>query len=259
LILIWFIPTIEKLVCKIIKGKQEADDKEIHRLKYINAGPLATPELALEQASKEIIHFAQISRKGLGYVRSAINEKDNEKFEEYRAKLVKYEEISDRIEYEIASFLNEVSAQEISQNTSIRIKAMYKIIGEMESLGDSGEAISRILSRRNIHKKEFDAETVRKLNGMIDVVENAYDAMIANLTKADDGTLEEVSNAYAAEERINNMRNDLRDEEIESIEHERKNYQTSVYYMDIVNELEKMGDFMINVSQDLEKCRFKIS
>ena len=259
LILIWFIPTIEKLVCKIIKGKQEADDKEIHRLKYINAGPLATPELALEQASKEIIHFAQISRKGLGYVRSAINEKDNEKFEEYRAKLVKYEEISDRIEYEIASFLNEVSAQEISQNTSIRIKAMYKIIGEMESLGDSGEAISRILSRRNIHKKEFDAETVRKLNGMIDVVENAYDAMIANLIKADDGTLEEVSNAYAAEERINNMRNDLRDEEIESIEHERKNYQTSVYYMDIVNELEKMGDFMINVSQDLEKCRFKIS
>ena len=259
LILIWFIPTIEKLVCKIIKGKQEADDKEIHRLKYINAGPLATPELALEQASKEIIHFAQISRKGLGYVRSAINEKDNEKFEEYRAKLVKYEEISDRIEYEIASFLNEVSAQEISQNTSIRIKAMYKIIGEMESLGDSGEAISRILSRRNIHKKEFDAETVSKLNGMIDVVENAYDAMIANLTKADDGTLEEVSNAYAAEERINNMRNDLRDEEIESIEHERKNYQTSVYYMDIVNELEKMGDFMINVSQDLEKCRFKIS
>ena len=259
LILIWFIPTIEKLVCKIIKGKQEADDKEIHRLKYINAGPLATPELALEQASKEIIHFAQISRKGLGYVRSAINEKDNEKFEEYRAKLVKYEEISDRIEYEIASFLNEVSAQEISQNTSIRIKAMYKIIGEMESLGDSGEAISRILSRRNIHKKEFDAETVRKLNGMIDVVENACDAMIANLTKADDGTLEEVSNAYAAEERINNMRNDLRDEEIESIEHERKNYQTSVYYMDIVNELEKMGDFMINVSQDLEKCRFKIS
>ena len=257
-ILIWFIPFIEKLVCKVIKSKKN-EEKEIYRLKYIEAGPLATPELALEQASKEIIHFAQISRNGLGYVRSAINETDYDKFEEYRAKLVKYEEISDKIEYEIATFLNDVSAQEISQNTSVQIKAMYKIIGELESLGDSGESISRILSRRNIHKKEFDADTVKKLNKLIDAVDNAYVAMIDNLTKADEGYLEEVSNAYAAEERINNLRNDLRDEEIESIEHERKNYQTSVYYLDIVNELEKMGDFMINVSQDLEKCRFRIS
>ena len=258
LILIWFIPFIEKLVCKVIKSKKN-EEKEIYRLKYIEAGPLATPELALEQASKEIIHFAQISRNGLGYVRSAINETDYDKFEEYRAKLVKYEEISDKIEYEIATFLNDVSAQEISQNTSVQIKAMYKIIGELESLGDSGESISRILSRRNIHKKEFDADTIKKLNKLIDAVDNAYVAMIDNLTKADEGYLEEVSNAYAAEERINNLRNDLRDEEIESIEHERKNYQTSVYYLDIVNELEKMGDFMINVSQDLEKCHFRIS
>ena len=258
LILIWFIPFIEKLVCKVIKSKKN-EEKEIYRLKYIEAGPLATPELALEQASKEIIHFAQISRNGLGYVRSAINETDYDKFEEYRAKLVKYEEISDKIEYEIATFLNDVSAQEISQNTSVQIKAMYKIIGELESLGDSGESISRILSRRNIHKKEFDADTIKKLNKLIDAVDNAYVAMIDNLTKADEGYLAEVSNAYAAEERINNLRNDLRDEEIESIEHERKNYQTSVYYLDIVNELEKMGDFMINVSQDLEKCRFRIS
>ena len=258
LILIWFIPQIEKLVCKVIKSKKN-EEKEIYRLKYIEAGPLATPELALEQASKEIIHFAQISRNGLGYVRSAINETDYDKFEEYRAKLVKYEEISDKIEYEIATFLNDVSAQEISQNTSVQIKDMYKIIGELESLGDSGESISRILSRRNIHKKEFDADTIKKLNKLIDAVDNAYVAMIDNLTKADEGYLEEVSNAYAAEERINNLRNDLRDEEIESIEHERKNYQTSVYYLDIVNELEKMGDFMINVSQDLEKCHFRIS
>lgn len=257
-ILIWCIPIIEKIVCKIIKGKKQ-DQQEVYRLKYINGGPLATPELAIDQASKEIVHFAQISRNGLGYVRDAINEKDPDKFEELRSKLVKYEEISDRIEYEIATFLNEVSAQEISQNTSVEIKAMYKIIGELESLGDSGESISRILSRRNIHKKEFDAETVKKINGLIDLVDRAYEAMIENLGKAESGELEDVQNAYAAEERINNMRNDLRDEEIESIEHERKNYQTSVYYMDIVNELEKMGDFMINVSQDLEKCRLRIS
>ena len=258
LILIWFIPLIEKIVCMVIKDSKNKED-DAYRLRYINAGPLATPELAIEQAFKEIGHFARISRNGLGYIREAVNETDPDKFEEYRAKLVKYEEISDRIEYEIATFLNDVSAGEISESTSIKIKAMYKIIGELESLGDSGESISRILSRRNIHKKTFDAETVRRLNSLINLVDSAYEAMITNLTLADEARLEEISNAYDAEDRINNMRNNLRDEEIESIENGRKNYQTSVYYLDIVNELEKMGDFMINVSQDLYKCKIKVS
>ena len=258
LILIWFIPVIEKIVCFVIKDSKNKED-DAFRLKYINAGPLATPELAVEQAFKEIGHFARISRKGLGYVRAAINETDEDKFEELRAKLVKYEEISDKIEYEIATFLNEVSAGEISENTSYKIKAMYKIIGELESLGDSGESISRILSRRNIHKKTFDSDTIRKLNSLTDLVDQSYAAMIENLELADNARLEEISNAYAAEDRINNMRNNLRDEEIEGIETNRKNYHTSVYYMDIVNELEKMGDFMINVSQDLYKCKLKVS
>ena len=134
-----------------------------------------------------------------------------------------------------------------------------KIIGELESLGDSGESISRILSRKNIHKKTFDAATLKKLNTLIDLVDKAYEVMITNLTLASENSLAEVSNAYAAEDRINARRNDLRDEEIEAIENERKNYQTSVYYLDIVSELEKMGDFMINVSQDLYKCRIKVS
>lgn len=251
-ILIWFIPFIEKLVCMVIKGSQNKEENTF-RLKYIEAGPLATPELATEQAFSEIIHFAEISRNGLGYARAAINETDPDKFEELRSKLVKYEEISDRIEYEIATFLNAVSAEEISERTSQMIKSMYKIIGELESLGDSGESISRILSRRNIHKKVFDDETIKKLNAMVDTVDHAYEVMIKNLTLAFEGKLEEISNAYSSEDRINNLRNNLRDEEIESIENERKNYQTSVYYMDIVSELEKMGDFMINVSQTLMK------
>ena len=257
-ILIWFIPLIEKLVCLVIKGSQNKEENAF-RLQYIEAGPLATPELATEQAFKEIVHFAEISKNGLGYARAAINETDPDKFEELRGKLVKYEEISDRIEYEIATFLNAVSSEEISENTSFMIKAMYKIIGELESLGDSGESISRILSRRNIHNKSFDADTIKKVNAMLDLVENTYDVMIDNLKAAFDGRLEEISNAYAAEDRINNLRNNLRDEEIESIEDGRKNYQTSVYYMDIISELEKMGDFMINVSQDLYKCKLKIS
>lgn len=251
-ILIWFVPLIEKIVCRVIKGSKNKEE-EAFRLKYISAGPLATPELATEQALKEIIHFAEISRNGLGYVKAAVNETDPDKFEEFRAKLVKYEEISDRIDYEIAAFLNAVSTEEISVQTSYKIKAMYKIIGELESLGDSGESISRILSRRNIHKKEFDVVTIRKVNGMIALVDKAYDAMITNLLAADKGTLDNIANAYAAEDQINSQRNYLRDEEIENIESGSKNYQTSVYYMDVVNELEKMGDFIINISQDLHK------
>ena len=258
LILIWFTGTIAKIVTKMVKEKENKEDKSF-RLKYIEAGHLATPELSAEQAFKEVIHFANISRNGLGYARAAINESNPDKFEELRSKLVKYEEISDRIEYEIATFLNAVSTEEISARTSMKIKAMYKIIGELESLGDSGESISRILSRRNIHNKTFDADTVRKLNAMIDLVDNAYRVMITNLTLAFDGQLEEISNAYAAEERINYLRNNLRDEEIESIESDRKNYQTSVYYMDIVSQLETMGDFLINISQTLHKTKSRIS
>lgn len=251
-ILIWFIRYIEQAVVWVIKTPKN-QEKDVFRLKYISAGPLATPELAVEQAFDEIIHFAQISRTGLGYAKLAIKENDSDKFEELRSKLVKYENISDRIEYEIATFLNRVSVGDISDTASMRIKAMYKIIGELESLGDSGETISRILSRRNIHKKSFEANTIKNLENMADTVDAAYDAMIKNLQAAHKGTLTDIANAYNAEEHINVLRNNLRDTEIEEIENGEKNYQTSVYYMDVVNELERMGDFIINISQDLMK------
>ena len=259
MVLIWFSPTIVKIVEKLIKTPKNSED-EAFRLKYIDAGRIAAPEFASEQATKEIIHFAQICRNGLGYAREAINESDPDKFEELRKKLVKYEEISDRIEYEIATFLNAISAQEVSMATSYQIKSMYKIIGELESLGDSGESISRILSRKNIHKKEFDAESIKHLNGMVDLVDEAYAVMIENLNAYYSGNLDEIRNAYDAEDRINVMRNNLREQAIEEVEGgDSTSYLTSVYYLDIVSELEKMGDFMINVSQDLYKCKLKIS
>ena len=259
MVLIWFSPTIVKIVEKLIKTPKNSED-EAFRLKYIDAGRIAAPEFASEQATKEIIHFAQICRNGLGYAREAINESDPDKFEELRKKLVKYEEISDLIEYEIATFLNAISAQEVSMATSYQIKSMYKIIGELESLGDSGESISRILSRKNIHKKEFDAESIKHLNGMVDLVDEAYAVMIENLNAYYSGNLDEIRNAYDAEDRINVMRNNLREQAIEEVEGgDSTSYLTSVYYLDIVSELEKMGDFMINVSQDLYKCKLKIS
>ncbi len=251
LILVWFIKYIEKAVVWIIKPKNQ--EAEPFRLKYISAGPLATPELAAAQAFDEIVHFAEISRNGLGYAKQAIAA-DAKHFDELREKLVKYEEISDRIEYEIAAFLNGVSAGDISEATSMKIKAMYKIIGELESLGDSGEAISRMLSRRNEHKKTFSAETIDNINLMLEKVDNAYEVMIANLNAAHEGTLSSIANAYNAEEQINVLRNELREAEIEALEDNQKNYQTSVYYIDIINELEHMGDYMINISQSLERA-----
>ena len=251
-LLIWFTGYIEQLVVAVIKAPANTES-EIFRLKYIEAGPMSTPELSTEQAFSEIIHFAQVSKNGLQYVRQAINEADTDKFEELRQKLVKYEEISDRIEYEIATFLNAVSAEEVSEHTSTEIKAMYKIIGELESLGDSGESISRMLTRKNAHNKSFDVATIANLNAMVEMVDGAYDVMITNLTASFEGKLSGIANAYEAEDRINDLRNTLRDAAIEEIEDNRTNYQTSVYYMDIVSELEKMGDFMINVSQALDK------
>lgn len=252
LLLVWFTKWIAQAVSWIIPAPKN-QEKEVFRLKYISAGPLATPELSVEQAFEEIIHFANISKNGANYAQNAINEADSDKFEELRSKLVKYEEISDSIEYEIAAFLNGVSAEAVSENTSVKIKSMYKIIGELESLGDSCETISRILSRKNIHNKKFDADALKNLNTMANAVNEAYDVMIENLIAARKGELTNISNAYSAEDTLNSLRNDYRDAMIEDIDRDGKNYQTGVYYMDIINAYERMGDFMINVSQDLER------
>ena len=252
LLLVWFTKWIANAVCWIIRSPKN-QEKEVFKLKYISAGPLATPELSVEQAFDEVIHFAHISKNGAIYAKDAVAEADTDKFEALRDKLVKYEEISDRIEYEIASFLNGVSAEEISESTSLKIKAMYKIVGELESLGDSGETISRILSRKNIHKKGFTADALKNLAVMADAVLAAYDVMIENLEAAHKGELIDITNAYNAEQRINTLRNNYRDAVIEEMESGAGNYQAMVYYMDIMNTYERMGDFMINISQDLEK------
>ena len=244
LVLIWFTPLIEKAVCWLVK--EPKGETEVFRLKYISGGPLSTAELSLQEAKQELIHFAEICNNGFGYIRQAINESDPNKFDELNDKLIKYEEITDRIEYEIASYLNEVSNNEISQEAANEIKAMYKIIGEMESLGDSGEAIGRILKRRNAHGKVFDKSILDRLNKMMDLVQRGYDVMIENLKNPN---LSDISNAQNCEYNINECRNHLREEHIVNIESNSYNYLTGVYFMDVLSELEKVGDFLINISQ----------
>ena len=244
LVLIWFTPLIEKAVVWLVK--EPKGETEVFRLKYISGGPLSTAELSLQEAKQELIHFAEISRKGFGYMREAINETDPDKFDALNEKLIKYEEISDRIEFEIASYLNEVSNNEVSKEAATEIKAMYKIIGEMESLGDSGEAIGRILKRKNVHGKVFDKTILDRLNKMMDLVQKAYDVMIENLKQ---DNLRDISNAENCEYNINECRNHLREEHIVNIESNSYNYLTGVYFMDVLSELEKIGDFLINISQ----------
>ena len=250
-ILIWFIPLIVRFVTWVIKNKPE-DEEQTIRLKFINAGPIGTAELALSEAKNEIIHFAQICRNGLEYIRSAVNATKEDEFETYRKKLVKYEEIADRIEYEIATFLNALPQEDLSEDTRRQVKAMYKIIGELESLGDSGESISRILSRRNIHNKSFTAQHIEKISTLLDLVDNSYKIMIANLSSENNGA-EELRRALDCEMEINDMRNTLREAEILKIESNTTEYQSSVYYLDTISEIERMGDYIINISEALQR------
>ncbi|MBQ3186817.1 MAG: Na/Pi cotransporter family protein [Alistipes sp.] len=249
-LLIWFTPFIVKTVSSIIKSKPE-EKEEKFKLKYINAGHIGTAELSLGQAMQEIIHFAQISRNGLGYIRDAVHATTDEEFEFFRKKLVKYEEIADRIEYEIGTFLNALPQEELSEETREDTKRMYKIINELESLGDSGEAISRILSRRNVHGKRFTDKNVEKIDAMIALIDHAYEVMIENLSTKH-FTEADLRRAIQCEVEINEMRNTLREEEIMRIEQNESSYQSSVYYLDIISEFERMGDFMINISEARE-------
>lgn len=244
-ILIWFVPVIEKVVTWMVPSPK-GDEEEVFRLKYINAGPLATAELSLGEASQELVNFGEICYKGYRHIREAIHETDAEAFEEINAKLVKYEQITDRIEYEISTYLNEVSKGEISASSADRIKSMYKMIGEMESLGDSGEAIGRLLKRKFDHGKQFSEEMLAKLDRLADLVDVSYRVMLENLRNPD---LKDISRAVEAERAINTCRNDLREEHIANLENDQYQYTTGVYYIDLVSELEKIGDFIINISE----------
>lgn len=246
LILVWFIPQLEKLVMKMVPNKEE--EKEVFHLVYIGKGNANLAELSITEARKEINHFGEICNKGFGYVRQAIQESETDGFEEFRQKLVKYEEITDRIEFEIASYLNQVSQNDISDQARLQVKAYFKIIGEMESLGDSGEAISRLLQRKRDHGKVFNDLMRKRIDEMLDTMQKAYDVMNANLAQAN---VTDITDAYVAEDAINNMRDSLREEHLKNMEVKSYDYTAGVYYFDLIQELETMGDFMINISQAL--------
>ena len=248
-VLVWFTKQIASLVTRLIKDKK-SNEEDVVKLKYIDAGPLSTAELSVEQARNEVIHFAEISRRSVDFIHRIVHAKDNKEFEAMRDKLVKYEEIADRIEYEIAAFLNAMPDESISEETRETVKRMYKIIGELESLGDSGEAISRILSRRNSHSQTFSDEQVERIDTILKALDRAYEVMIQNLRNENDVEMG-LRLATDCEIEINELRNDIREQEIQRIERSESDYRSSVYYLDTVSEIERMGDFIINITQTL--------
>lgn len=247
-ILVWFTPQIVRFVTWALKGHK--DEEEVFRLRYIQGGMMSTAELSLEQAEQEVVHFSEIVKKQYRYARQAVNESDDEsRFDELFKKLEHYEQITDRIEFEIAKYLSNIKS-DLSQEGTNKLQAMYKIISELESMGDSGFNVGRILQRKNLHSQKFDEATVRKLNHMLDLVDVAIDCMIDNLKEGFHHVIN-ISNAQDAEHDINEYRDNLKEEHLRNIESEESGYLRGVYYMDLVSECEHVGDFIINVSEAL--------
>ena len=244
-ILVGFTNRIVKFVTRLLPGKPE---DEGYRLQYIQGGPLSTAELSLEQAKGEILHFEQICREQYNYAVECLNTTDQDKFDELYHKLEHYEQITDKIEFEIAKYLNDVSEWDLSEESARRIQAMFKVISELESIGDSGFNFGRILQRRNIHGAAFDEVMLAKLNNMMQLIFTGFDAMEENLKLGYD-SITNIANAQDVEQQINEYRNSLKEEHLLNLENNTYSYLTGVYYMDLINECEHVGDFMINISE----------
>ena len=241
LLLIWFTKPIAKLVTAIVKDN--APTAEENGIKYLDYGLVSTPELALAESSKEIVRLGKLMKNGLEYLAGAINSVDNEKkFSAAREKLVHYEELSDKIEYETVKFLNDLGKNHLSNESKALVRSQIRISGELESLGDSGESISRSLMHMKAYGKKLSTEHVAKLSQMIGLLSQAYEDMIWNLENA--GHLKDISNAEIDEKAINDFRDDCRDAELSG-------QDVSVFYLNTLEQLEKMGDFLINISQTI--------
>ena len=250
------LPFREKLAALVVRMIAEPEKKdEPFRLRHISTWRIASPAIAIEQTYKEVLDFAQFAYDNFQYVKLMLTVKDADKFEVYRTKLIQCEEITDKYEYELAAFLSKLSAEKTSPEENQEIKALYRVISELESLGDSCENISRLFVRLKTHTKGFNKESSSKLALLIGKVNQAFVAMITNLKAAQQGTLTQIDNAITIEQGINETRDVLREEGILQIERQSGNYQSMNYYLDMLEQLEAMGDFIINVSQSVLKVK----
>ena len=242
LLLIWFIKPLERLVSTIIKSK--AEDEDI-RLRFISAGMLSTAELSLLEARKEINLFAQRARRMFGFLPELITLKHSEDFAKLYSRVEKYEGISDNMEIEIANYLNKVSEGRLSPESKLAIRSMLREISEIESICDSCYNVGRSINHKFQSKEEFTEDQMRHLSHMFELCDRSLGQMIVFLE--DDQHNVDANESLNIETEINNYRTMLKERNVSDINDHKYDYQMGVYYMDIVGECGKLGDYVINV------------
>ena len=243
-ILVWFVPQIEKLVCKIIRPKKNADEDDF-RLRFIQSGIMKTPEISVLEAQKEIHCFAERIQRMFGMVKELLGETNEDKFVKLYTRIEKYEGISDNMEIEIAKYLDQVSDSHLSDETKAKIRAMLREISEIESIGDSCFNIARTLNRRFKGKEDFITSQYEHMHHMMELTDNALTQM--NITLVGHKGDNDANLSFNIENEINNYRNQLKSQNINDVNNHLYTYAIGTMYMDIIQECEKLGDYVVNV------------
>ena len=239
MILIWFIPQIEKLVCRLIKRKETEDE---FRLKYIQSGIMKTPEISVYMAQQETVVFAERMLRMFGMVRELTAATEEEAFQSLKDRIAKYEQISDNMENEIGKYLGEVGNAHLSDDTKQKIRSMLRIIGELESIGDSCYNLARTLERKRTQQITFNQKQTDGLEQMYGLVEQSLEQMTLVLQGEAD-----TDKSFRLEAAINECRDRLRDQNVNAVDEHDYSYACSTTFMDLVAECEKCGDYVINV------------
>jgi len=251
--MIWFVNLYVKIVTRVIKLKH-SDDEEF-QLKFISSGMLSTSELSLLQAKKEIALYGQRTQRMFGMVKDLVHEKEgSETFSKIYSRIEKYEKISDRMELEIAAYLNQVADGRLSYDGKLQVSAMLTMTTEIESIGDSCFHLARTVIRKQEAKVEFNEGIEKDIDLMFKLVSEALDNMNIILDK-NDMAESDLNKSYNKEMEINNFRNQLRMENIENINSKKYEYQSGIYFMDIISECEKLGDYVVNVVEAVKEKR----
>lgn len=245
-IMIWLTKVYVKIVEWLVPAKRKGDDE--FQLKFISSGMLSASELNITQAEKEIAVFADRVNRMLSMARELVHTKGNsEDFNKRSSRLEKYEDISDRMELEIANYLNRCAEGRLSNEGKRHVSAMLAIVSEIESIADCCSGVGKILLRKQQGNVHFNEEIYHNIDVMFDYVQKAMDNMLLLLRDLENNSSEDIISSYNREREINNMRNTLRAANIENIKEHHYEYQAGIYYMDIVSTLEKTGDYIINV------------
>ena len=246
-ILIWFIPYIEQIVCRVITKTKGKDDEEEFRLRFISSGFMQTPELSVLEAEKEIRSFSSHTQKMFHLVWELLSEKNKTDFVKKYSSIEKYEAITDNIELEIGHYLNEVSSERLSDATKAKIRAMLREISEIESIGDSCYNIARSLNRKISGKEDFTEEQYSHITQMMGLADQSLTEMNTLMTGYRE-TLD-INKVFNIETEINNFRNQLKSQNITDIDEQKYTYAIGTIYMDIISECEKLGYYVVNVAE----------